>query len=42
MSDEARFLDVLPVTADVTTQVCRRNHLSGAQADDFRSDASMP
>ena len=41
MSDEARFLDVLPVIDDVTAQVCRRNHLSGAEADDFRSDVRM-
>src|SRR5262245_27631597 len=40
-SDEARFLAVLPVIDDVTNQVCRRNHLNGTEADDFRSDVRM-
>ena len=41
VSDEARFLAVLPFIDSVTAQLCRRNHLSGAEADDFRSDVRL-
>jgi RNA polymerase sigma factor for flagellar operon FliA len=38
---EARFLAALPVIDDVTGYVCRRHHLSAAEADEFRSDVRM-
>ena len=41
VTDEARFLAALPVIDDVTAKVCRRHHVSGAEADDFRSDVRM-
>lgn len=41
VSDEADFLAALPVIDDVTAQVCRRHRLSGAEADDFRSDVRL-
>ena len=41
VSDEARFLAVLPFIDSVTAQVCRRNHLNSAEADDFRSDVRL-
>lgn len=38
---EALFLASLPVIDDVTGQVCRRHRLSGAEADDFRSEVRL-
>ena len=38
---EALFLASLPVIDDVTGQVCRRHHLSAAEADDFRSEVRL-
>ena len=41
MSDEARFLEALPVIDDVAAQVCRRHRLSAAEADDFKSEVRV-
>ncbi|HUQ88612.1 MAG TPA: hypothetical protein VM096_13710 [Vicinamibacterales bacterium] len=41
MSDEAKFLEALPVIDEVTAQVCRRNRLSASEADEFRSDVHL-
>jgi RNA polymerase sigma factor (sigma-70 family) len=41
LTNEARFLAALPVIDDVTGQVCRRHHLTGADAEDFRSDVRL-
>jgi RNA polymerase sigma factor (sigma-70 family) len=41
MEGEALFLASLPVIDDITSQVCRRHHLSSAEADDFRSDVRL-
>jgi RNA polymerase sigma factor (sigma-70 family) len=38
---EALFLSSLPVIDDVTRQVSRRHRLSGAEADDFRSEVRL-
>jgi RNA polymerase sigma factor (sigma-70 family) len=41
MTDEARFLAALPTIDDVVGRVCRRHHLSAAEADELRSDVRM-
>ena len=41
VTDEALFTANLPVIDDVTSQVCRRNRLSPADAEDFRSDVRI-
>lgn len=41
VSDEATFLEALPVIDDVTGQVCRRHRLNATEADDFRSDVRL-
>ena len=41
VSDEAKFLEALPVIDDVTAQVCRRNRLAATEAEDFRSDVRL-
>jgi len=41
VSDEARFLEALPVIDDVTGYVCRRHHLNATESDEFRSDVRM-
>ena len=41
MSDEAKFLEALPVIDDVTAQVCRRNRLNATESDEFRSDVRL-
>jgi RNA polymerase sigma factor (sigma-70 family) len=38
---ETLFLSSLPVIDDITRQVCRRHRLSGAEADDFRSEVRL-
>jgi RNA polymerase sigma factor (sigma-70 family) len=38
---EALFLASLPVIDDITGRVCRRHHLSAAEADDFRSEVRV-
>src|SRR5262245_36787654 len=38
---EALFLASLPVIDDTTRQVCRRHHMSAAEAEDFRSDVRL-
>ena len=41
VTDEADFLEALPVIDDVTGQVCRRHRLSATDADEFRSDVRL-
>ena len=41
VSDEARFLEALPVIEDVTGKVCRRHRLNATEADEFRSDVHV-
>ncbi len=41
VTDEALFTANLAVIDDVTSQVCRRNRLSPADAEDFRSDVRI-
>ena len=41
LNDEALFLASLPVIDAVVKQVCRRHHLSSAEADDFASDVRL-
>ncbi len=41
VSDEAKFLEALPVIDDVAGQVCRRHRLNAAEADDFRSEVRL-
>ena len=41
VSDEATFLEALPVIDDVTGQVCRRHRLSATDADEFKSDVRL-
>lgn len=41
VSDEAKFLEALPVIDDVTAQVCRRNRLAATESEDFRSDVRL-
>ena len=41
VSDEATFLEALPVIDDVTAQVCRRHRLNATESDDFRSDVRL-
>jgi RNA polymerase sigma factor for flagellar operon FliA len=41
LDDEALFLDNLPVIDAVVKQVCRRHHLSSAEADDFASEVRL-
>lgn len=41
MEDESLFLTSLPVIDDVARQVCRRHRLSGAEAEDFRSEVRL-
>ena len=41
MTDEDRFLAALPTIDDVVGRVCRRHHLSAAEADELRSDVRM-
>jgi RNA polymerase sigma factor (sigma-70 family) len=41
VADESHFLAALPVIDHVTGQVCRRHHLSTAEADEFRSDVRL-
>jgi RNA polymerase sigma factor for flagellar operon FliA len=41
VSDEAKFLEALPVIDDVTGQVCRRHRLSPTESDEFRSDVRL-
>ena len=41
VSDEAKFLEALPVIDDVTAQVCRRNRLNATESEDFRSDVRL-
>jgi RNA polymerase sigma factor (sigma-70 family) len=41
LKDEALFLATLPVIDAVVSQVCRRHHLSAAEADDFASDVRL-
>jgi RNA polymerase sigma factor (sigma-70 family) len=41
VKDEAFFLASLPVIDDVSAYVCRRHRLSGAEAEDFRSEVRL-
>jgi RNA polymerase sigma factor (sigma-70 family) len=41
LEDEALFLANLPVIDAVVKQVCRRHHLSSAEADDFASEVRL-
>jgi RNA polymerase sigma factor (sigma-70 family) len=41
LEDEALFLANLPVIDAVVKQVCRRHHLSAAEADDFASEVRL-
>ena len=41
VTTEADFLNALPVIDDVTEFVCRRNRLSAAESDDFKSDVRL-
>ena len=41
VSDQTLFLTSLPVIDDVTTLVCRRHRLSGAEAEDFASQVRL-
>jgi RNA polymerase sigma factor (sigma-70 family) len=41
LNDEALFLANLPVIDAVVDHVCRRHHLSGAEADDFASEVRL-
>jgi RNA polymerase sigma factor (sigma-70 family) len=41
VKDEALFLASLPVIDAITGQVCRRHRLSGAEAEDFRSEVRL-
>ena len=41
LKDEALFLANLPVIDAVVEQVCRRHHLSAAEADDFKSEVRL-
>jgi hypothetical protein len=41
VSDEATFLEALPVIDDVAGQVCRRHRLNAAEADDFKSEVRL-
>jgi RNA polymerase sigma factor for flagellar operon FliA len=41
VKDEALFLANLPVIDSVVRQVCRRQHLSAAEADDFASEVRL-
>jgi hypothetical protein len=41
VSDEAKFLEALPVIDDVAGQVCRRHRLNAAEADDFKSEVRL-
>jgi RNA polymerase sigma factor (sigma-70 family) len=41
VTTEADFLKALPVIDDVTGFVCRRNRLSAAETDDFKSDVRL-
>jgi RNA polymerase sigma factor for flagellar operon FliA len=41
VKDEALFLPSLPVIDGITGQVCRRHRLSGAEAEDFRSEVRL-
>jgi RNA polymerase sigma factor (sigma-70 family) len=41
VKDEALFLATLPVIDAVVSQVCRRHHLSAAEADDFASEVRL-
>src|SRR6516225_10797601 len=41
VDDEALFLASLPVIDDIAGQICRRHHMTGADAEDFRSVARL-
>jgi RNA polymerase sigma factor (sigma-70 family) len=41
VNDEALFLASLPVIDEISGYVCRRHRLSGAEADDFRSEVRI-
>lgn len=41
VNDQTLFLSSLPVIDDVTTLVCRRHRLSGAEAEDFASEVRL-
>src|SRR5262245_35127486 len=41
LQGEALFLASLSVIDDTTRQVCRRHHMTGAEAEDFRSDVRL-
>jgi len=41
VDDEALFLASLPVIDDIAGQICRRHHMTSADAEDFRSVARL-